>query len=433
MEAGWSHFYLGATIVARPRGSYRQEDVRQVIAEVLHGHGLPDAFRFERGTWESNGILDLLRKIEVELITVYQSNHKPFIEGGFSKLWTYLSVIDGQVGRFRGEEEKNNLLIQKCRAGRADPRDHFPSLTQCKTAIQSAMALSNSDKVKSISGNWIPEVRHRELAAARPWAQLHPDLAYLFSPIVREWTVAKGHVSGRVTLSDDGLKVPFSFFHEDLWRSNGHLVRVYFDSVNPSTGGCTIVAMDTHAGYQPGDIICRAQPVDGGGLSLADFARAALGSATPPSPQTAQSNPNDSRGSSFNQVGGGSRRASQFSTPNSSLPTGRKAALSALRRETFSLAPGGRVSRSISELRAPNGDLQKIERNVARASTPASSEPSRLGPATARPIAAETLSPGRQVPTASEPEPEPDEEILSPGRHVPTASHDDPDEEIIFL
>lgn len=360
LEAGWSQFYLGYTLVCRPRGSYTQEDVRALIHQVLTTHGLPDSFRFERGTWESNSILDLLSRLGIDLQTVYQSNHKPFVEGGFNSLWTYLSVIDGQVGRFRGEMEKNSLLEQKCQAGRADPRDHFPSLKQTTAALDGALALRNSDKRHSkIYGEWIPEVRHRELGLERPWQPLPADLEYLFSPILREWTVAKGTVGNTVTLAD-GISAPFYFAHDDLWRFNGQKVRVYFNpaaSTNgavprsgiserpalnnfprPATqergegqgeGACfaTIVALTRHAGFVPGDIICRAELFG----DLPHYTRAAIGWADPASPPPKPS----------------------FRGP-----------ISAIRRETRALAPGGRITSRTSEERDGLGSTNKIERST---------------------------------------------------------------------
>ena len=57
----------------------------------------------------------------------------------------------------------------------------------------------------------------------------------LFAPYVREWTVAKGTVGGKLPLLDD-FSVPFYFCHEELWRWNGRKVRLYFD---PAAEQCT--------------------------------------------------------------------------------------------------------------------------------------------------------------------------------------------------
>jgi hypothetical protein len=327
IECGWSHYYLGYALVARPRGSYTQEDVRSVINMVVKQHGLPDEFRFERGTWESNSIVDLLKRLGVELETVFQSNQKPFIEGGFSPLWTYLSMIDGQVGRFRGEMETETKHLMKCQAGRAHPQNHFPSLEQCIKAIDGAMAMRNSDKINSIYGQWVPEVRHQQLAQERAWRQLPPDMDFLFAPWVKEWTVAKGTVGNMVRLLPD-LETPCYFTHEELWRWNGRKVRVYFDPTQERVMA-TIVSLQDYAGYKSGDIICRAELFG----ALPHHARACAGWTSGPCAKTHASH---------------------------------RGPLSAVRREVRALAPNGQVKAASSEVRDGAGNGLKAEVGAAQ-------------------------------------------------------------------
>jgi len=324
IEAGWSQYYLGYSLVARPRGSYTQEDVRGVISMVARHHGLPDEFRFERGIWESDSVVELLRSLGVELNTVWQSNQKPFVEGGLSTLWTYLSMVDGQVGRFQGEMEKANLDVERCRAGRLDPREVFPSLTATHAALKGALAMRNSDRRQSKTyGSWIPEVRYREQAQEKPWRPLPPELNYLFAPIVREWTVQKGTVGNSVSLTED-LKAPFYFFHEELWRSNGQKVRVYFDPAAPQCTA-TIVCVTPHLCWKPGQIMHQATLLG----EIPHFTRAAMGWQDPASTITPA--------------------------------PGMRGPLSAVRREVRALAPGGRVISTASEERDGHGTVNRIE------------------------------------------------------------------------
>ena len=328
LEAGFTQMYLGYALVCRPRGSYRAEDIRSLIHLIARTHGIPDKFRFERGAWESNAIVDLLKKLGVELDTVYQSNQKPFVEGGFSPLWTYLSMIDGQVGRYRGEMEEENLLVQKCRAGRADPRDHFPSLAQCIKAVDGALAMRNSDKRDSIYGKWVPEVRHQQLNEARPWRPLAAELEYLFSPYVKEWTVAKGTVGGKVQILED-YSAPFYFVHDDLWRWNGRKVRIYFDPV-ASPCRATIASLEEFHGYRKDEIICTAELIG----DLPHFCRAAVG---------------------WSDI--------EYKKD----PAWRKAALSALRRDLRALDGRGEIKSVISEQRDGDGGYSRIITGAAPA------------------------------------------------------------------
>lgn len=340
IEAGWSHFVLGYTLVARPRGSYRTEDIRALIQLVAHRYGLPDAFRFERGAWESRTVTELLESLGVELKTVYKPTSKPFIEGFFNKLWTSLSVAPGQVGRFRGEEEEANRMQAAARAGRVDPREHFPMLSDVIRAVDGAIALHNSDTIHSTYGKWVPSRRHEQLSAARPWRRLQPELAYLFSPFQREWTVARGTVGGLVPILDD-YSAPFHFAHEELWRWNGSRVRTFFD---PTAQDCraTIVAIDSAHGYRAGDVICEAT-VTG---ELPHFCRAAVGWAQ------------DS----------GERSADW-----------RRAALAAVRRDVRSLTPDGRVASATIEQSDGRGGMVRIEAGDApRRSAPRAPRASKI-------------------------------------------------------
>lgn len=326
IEAGWSHMILGYTLVCRPRGSYRAEDIRTLIHQAALTHGLPDEFRFERGAWESDAVVELLRRLRVELTTVYQPNQKPFIEGFFSKGWTYLSVLDGQVGRFRGDMEQENRLVEACRAGRKDPTKHFPMLSDALRGIDGTVSMHNSDTITSIYGRWVPEVRHRDLAQERPWRQLPAELQYLFAPICREWTVTKGAVGGKVPLLED-WSVPYYFAHEDLWRFNGRRVRLYFDhAADPCRA--TIVNIGDYAGFKDGEVVLQADLIE----QLPQFARAAYGWSS-----------------------GESER----------IPQWRRAALAALRRETRMFDGRSQGAASVrSEQRDGRGAAAELSRGM---------------------------------------------------------------------
>lgn len=345
IEAGWSHFYLGYALVCRARASYREEDIRSLIHLVALAHGLPDGFRFERGSWEANNVVALLRQLGVQLHTVYQPNQKPFVEGGFSKQWDYLSMIDkqvAQVGRYRGEMEEANRLVERCKAGRVDPREQFPSLAQTITAIDGTLAMRNSDTIQSIYGKWVPEIRFKEHAAERPWAALPANTEFLFAPYVRDWTVNKGTVGGKLPLLDD-FSVPFYFADENLWRWNGRKVRVYFD---PAAEQCTatIVSLSDYHGFRPDEIICRAELVG----DLTHFARASLG---------------------WSEV-----EAGRY---NQALRLGR----AACRREVRALGPDGQLKLSTSEARDGQGNVVRVTTDPA-AVVPRATKPGEAGSGT---------------------------------------------------
>jgi hypothetical protein len=335
VDAGWTRMYLCFAIVCRPRGSYSRHDIRALIYMLCRSYGLPDAFRFERGPWESDDVVRLIRALlgETGLQTVHSPDQKAIIEGGFSLLWEYLSQIDGQVGRYRGDVEAGNILVQKCRAGRADPRDHFPSLAQCTNAVTAALARANARTVDSIYGKFIPEERHELLKAQRPWRPLPADMEYKFAPFVREWTVCKGTVGGDIPILED-YSAPFYFAHEDLWRWNGHKVRLYFD-ITATPCLAAVESTENYNGYRADEIICRAELLGG----LPHFCRGQLGLADEQCERQVK---------------------------------WRSAALSALRMDLRALGPRGQVTAAVSEERNGSGSFARVETGLANTQPPIS-------------------------------------------------------------
>lgn len=302
IDAGWTHAVLGYTIVFRPRGAYRKEDICESIHRIARGFGLPDGFRFERGSWESHDVTELLAGLGVQLQTVSRPTEKNAVEGFFSKLWTYLSPLAGQAGRFRGENETENKQLVACQQGRLNPEQVFPTLDELASAINGAVEIHNTDTIKSIYGSWVPAERVRILDAERPWKPVPPEVDYLFRSHRRERVVTRGFLTVAVPIMEGLLDQPFSFAHADLWRVNGQKVRVHFD---PFATPClaTVVALADYQDIKAGQVICEAELTEG----LGSYARAALGY-TP----------------------GGINAAAS-----------RKAALAAVRRETHLLAKGG--------------------------------------------------------------------------------------------
>jgi hypothetical protein len=360
VDAGWTRMYYVFAIVCRPRGGYRKEDIRALIYMLARAYGLPDKFRFERGGWESDDIVRLIQALGVALETVWSPDQKPIIEGGFSILWEYLSQIDGQVGRYRGDEERGNQMMQKCQAGREDPREHFPSLQQCVNAIVTALARANSRTVHSIYGTFIPEERCEILRVLRPWKPLPAHLEYKFCPFVREWTVIKGTVGGMIPILED-YNAPFYFAHDDLWRWNGRRVRLYFD-IKATPCLAVVESTEQYNGYRPDEVICHAELLGG----LPHFCRAQLGIAD-------------------------EERQVKW----------RSAALSALRMDLRALGPRGQVTAAITEERDGSGSFARVETGLGGAQTShVIVEPQRLTP----PPSSPRTMPATLQPDAPDPE-----------------------------
>ncbi len=297
--------------VARPRSSYRAEDVIRLPLVIARAHGIPRKFRFERATWESQRVKDVINRLGCQLDTVYSPHQKPFVEGAFGVAWTKLStMMPGQVGRFMGEMEFENDLLTRCRRGTEDPRKHFPMLGDVLEAFRIAMAERNQTRVKSAQyGSWIPAERWTADLAARPLAQFDPACEWIFSPVVKTWTV-KGMLAGGSVELFEGYSVPFSFTADWLHEFHGALVKLYFDPHEPRCVA-TVVLAQNHRDRQAGEVLGTAKQIN----AIAADVRHWFG--------LAEQNPFDDGRKARQHAAGAMRRAERAIMPN-----GREAGIS---------------------------------------------------------------------------------------------------------
>ncbi len=228
---------------ARPRSSYRAEDITSLLRNFARTHGVPRKFRFERGAWESKLVTNAVKHMGAQLDTVYSPHQKPFIEGLFNTLWTKLSVHfpGGHVGRSQGEEREANLLFAACRTGAKDPRRYFPMLQTALEVFHAAIAEKNRTPVFTAGhGSWIPEERWIAEREAH-LGPLRPESDWMFAPFLREWTVKGMLVGGRVPMFE-GVSVPFDFSAPWLPQFNGAKVRCHFDPADPKCSAKIILA-----------------------------------------------------------------------------------------------------------------------------------------------------------------------------------------------
>lgn len=236
-----SRMVLGFSYTARPKSSYRAEDITSAMKGVVKQHGIPDFFRLERGSWESNLVKNAVKNMGSQLWTVFSPHSKPFIEGLFNSLWAKLSVWfpDSEVGRFRGENERASKLLTACQAGHQDPRKYFPPLQAVLEAFHAVIAEHNAHIIRSQNyGKWIPQDRwNAEMdlrkSEGREMRRLDPANDWMFTPFVREWSVRGNTVGGQVKIMDGMPSVPFQFSAPFLPRFAGVKVRAYFDPSEP--------------------------------------------------------------------------------------------------------------------------------------------------------------------------------------------------------
>lgn len=258
-----TRFRPGWTFVARPRGGFRGADVLTLMHGLTRQHGAWEEYRFERGVFKSNLVTRAVELLGSRLHTVISPHSKPFIEGGFNQDWTKLSVHFPQcdLGRYRGDTEQANKVVQACRAGRQDPRNTFPMLADAVAAFAEITAEENRTLVKSRnSGQWVPEEKWKRETDDRPLRQLDESETFMFAPYAMEWTIKGMLVGGRVPIFDD-MSVPFEFTAPYLHEFNGAKVRLHFD---PSAPKCraTPVLLQAWQGHRAGEVLPQLEQIN---------------------------------------------------------------------------------------------------------------------------------------------------------------------------
>ncbi len=257
-----SDFCPGFSFVMRPLQSYRAEDTTAAQFRVWRDSYLPAAAVVEGGVWQSHRAMEFYRRVHVEPVDAKGRPHSKLVENYWNRLWSVLSLQPGQIGRYRGEMERESDLALRAQNGRLDPREYFPMLTQGLDALQAAISYLNAEPVESKKyGRWVPQERHRDDLAAHPRHCLTPDLAWTVAPEQHVRVTRRGMVEARVE-SPLGGSLPYHFATEALWEFEGCRVRVHFD---PFEAPCTaaIALAEDHAGLKAGHVIAlRASCLD---------------------------------------------------------------------------------------------------------------------------------------------------------------------------
>jgi hypothetical protein len=271
---------IGArSYIVRPRSSYRQEDVLKLYHVYMLQHGIPDEVQHEGGVWAGKRVLDCLDLLKVRRHRLHSPHPKVAVEGRFNKLWTVMSVLTGgQVGRFRGEMERENALLTACKAGQEDPRKWFPMLGTALGAIDQAISETNGTTVNTEVGRWVPSELFAEGMAASSRRQLQTEMEWMFRPFVREWKLRQALCGGDIPLFED-FSVPFHFAAPWMTDWIGARVRVYFDPYAETLCWGKFVLSEDFRGHKAGEIIGDARQVHG----IAEFARLSLGYGDGPS------------------------------------------------------------------------------------------------------------------------------------------------------
>jgi hypothetical protein len=223
-------------------------------------------------------VQEALRMCGVGARRVWSPRQKPFVEGTFNALWTKLSVLSGgQIGRFRGEMERENELLTACQRNPAahDPRKYFPMFGAAMEAIGRALSERHETPMRGDYGSWAPRAKWEARMGQAPLRRLDEATEWMFRPWAVEWTVRGCLVGGRVRLFEE-FSPPFDFSSIGGWRLDqyhGARVKCYFDPYEAPRCAAKVALAQRWQGQAAGTVLGDAVQVNG----IADYARFVLG------------------------------------------------------------------------------------------------------------------------------------------------------------
>ncbi|MCC6356936.1 MAG: hypothetical protein IT577_23870 [Verrucomicrobiae bacterium] len=227
----YSAAWLGATPVGRGRDAYRAEDILDHMLACVDAHGLPVAWRLERGRWENNAIDGVLLPDGtrwgglgeiVHIIRAWTSGQKGGIESGFHLLQRLTAHDSLSVGRERGEFEAANPVWRLASKGDESAAARFWNIARCADGVAAAMARFNARaKERRAFGREtvVPDDLYRGFSRV----DLPADERWRFLPAKLAATVRAGHVETSIK------SYPLAF----RFRANGEIEGVHLDNGYP--------------------------------------------------------------------------------------------------------------------------------------------------------------------------------------------------------
>lgn len=222
-------FIPAYSYVIRYEQSYRGEDVAGAMIRTCRDVGIFDAFVLEGGVWKSDRVQRLLDGLGIRHIDAKGRPQCKLVENFFNRLWSVLSVVPGQVGRYQAENKAMSEKYVACRNGRQDPRGVFPMLSDALDAIDWAINYLNTHPIESREyGKWIPAERWEADLKERPMRQVEADFSWLQAPAIVQRKVVKGTLRATVP-GPLGVPQRWHFTAPWLWQHEGQALMLHFD------------------------------------------------------------------------------------------------------------------------------------------------------------------------------------------------------------
>jgi hypothetical protein len=248
-----SYFIPGFAHTARPRSSYRAEDLLATWQTVFIEHGVPPTIIMEKGVSKAALIAKAMKHLGVQLSHA-NSPHQKVVEAIFNNLWTRLSGMPGQVGRFMGEEEETNALLTSCRNGHTDPRKHFPMLADVLKALREAIADWNSHRVVSRQyGDWVPQ-EWFEREKGKILRPLNAADAWMFAPVISPSLLIRRMDIQTTFNVMPGYSMQFNFSAPWFHDYYGARVHLHYNPHRPECEAMVVLAEPFH-GEQSGTVL----------------------------------------------------------------------------------------------------------------------------------------------------------------------------------
>lgn len=248
----FSSAYLGFTPIGRVRDAYRVEDIADHMRALVEAHGLPAAWRLERGVWENQfidgveladgsrwGGLDALFAV----LRTWKSRGKGTIESSFNHLQDLIAHSSTSIGRSRGEFEEGTKHFLRAQGGNAESAAKFWDIAECADAYVRATELFNNRPKKRrahgrdmvVPADQFRDAIRRDCPASELWR---------FLPVKRQATVRQGALE----MSVNHYPMPFRFrvngAVDGLYLEHGYAVLVAFHPGKPELG-CHVFNAET--------------------------------------------------------------------------------------------------------------------------------------------------------------------------------------------
>ena len=273
-------------IIARYNDSYRQEDILWTFLRDLQADGIPRlGQRLELGSWNGKLVNKLGSIASVDDVGRAIANVCPIthtwtpkgktIEGLFNTLQKVMALRGVNLGRKRGEFERENRDWTRARTGKVHPKDvGYLPLHEMVEHVAAAITFMNGDAVEGDVFRGVPDELYARDISAAPLARLTDEQAMWLMPQQGIARIEGAMINAKVVALKSrvyfhapefarlgsGYKLYYHFDHADL--EAGCIVRNREEGARAKFRPDDPTLQRSSTPFSPGEIICRAGYVE---------------------------------------------------------------------------------------------------------------------------------------------------------------------------